>query len=200
MGGDEFDRGDRAKSRVDLNHRQMRRIAKLRIGMTLAVFIQRFGGRVVTFLCPKNKALGVRGQGAEVECMRACRIRGNDCPQRRLNLRPAPRSNAPGSPRATLLPDRRAALPEMKVWSAEVLPASGVRSVSAPMRSIWSTAIPKAVAKIREITVFEPWPDIHRALVQHHRAIRQIPLLMVEVGHRGVPTAVPAPASHPHHA
>ena len=54
---------------------------------------------------------------------------------------------------------RRAAFPETKVWrEAEVLPQSGVTSVSADARSIFSIGAPSASAQICAITVFEPWP------------------------------------------
>jgi hypothetical protein len=52
---------------------------------------------------------------------------------------------------------REAALPETKVWrEAEVLPQSGVTSVSADTRSIRSIGAPTASAHICAITVFEP--------------------------------------------
>ncbi len=56
-------------------------------------------------------------------------------------------------------PASRAALPDTKVWrEAEVLPASGVMSVSAPSTVTSATGTPKACAKICTITVFDPCP------------------------------------------
>ena len=52
---------------------------------------------------------------------------------------------------------RAAALPDTKVCrEAEVLPQSGVMSVSADTRSIWSIGAPSASAQICAMTVFEP--------------------------------------------
>src|SRR5579883_3200046 len=61
--------------------------------------------------------------------------------------------------RRIALPARYAALPETKVWrEAEVLPQSGVVSVSAEARSNRSSGAPSASAHICGMTVFEPWP------------------------------------------
>jgi len=53
----------------------------------------------------------------------------------------------------------RVALPDTNVWrEAEVLPASGVRSVSPATCEMASSSTPSAWAAIWASTVLEPWP------------------------------------------
>ena len=137
--GDDLQHLDRAEFDVDLDLGQVGAEAVDGVGLALAVGIERRRRRVVGLLRRQHIAAS-RGHAGEVHrCARP--------PSRTMTL-PSPNRSRASSP---ALATRRiaarsafaascAALPVTKVWrEAEVLPQSGVRSVSAETRSMQPT-------------------------------------------------------------
>ena len=106
-------------------------------------------------------------------------------------LGPPPRAR--GSAVGASSPASRVAFPETKVWrEADVLPASGVRSVSGALRHERADADAQRIRRDLRDDGCRPLPDVHRAREQPHGPVRpDAEVHGRRVGERGVADAVP---------
>ena len=182
------------RSGVDRELGELRAEAVDGVGRALAVGVERRGRRVEGRLGGEDVAVARRRAARRGRC-RARRRSTVERGRRRARARASGPALAWRRIAARrLAAGGSAALPETKVWrEAEVLPASGVRSVSASTRSKAATGRPSASAQIWAITVFEPWPMSTAPWCSTTApSAREADADRRGVGQRGVAAAVPA--------